>query len=70
MAKEAPASPSGKLILNGIAWDQKNPRAVINNRIVTIGDKVGNSTVVEILRDHVVLNDGTANFEFRLGRRK
>ena len=59
-----------KLVLNGIAWDEKSPRAVINDRIVAIGDQVGGSTVVEILRDHVILNDGLIRFELRLGRRK
>lgn len=70
VAKETQTATSGKLILDGIAWDEKTPRAAINNRIVTIGDQVGGSTVVEILKDRVILNDGAGNFELRLGRRK
>lgn len=59
-----------KLILNGIVWDKVTPRAIISNDIVRIGDKIGNNTVVDIKQDRVILNDGTSNFELRLGQEK
>lgn len=59
-----------KLVLNGIVWDKVTPRAIISNDIVRIGDKIGNNTVVDIKQDRVILNDGTSNFELRLGQEK
>jgi hypothetical protein len=53
------------LTLNGIMWDNINPKAIINNNIVGIGDRIGKGRVVEINRDNVILNDGTRNFELR-----
>ncbi len=70
LPKGVSTSPGGKLILDGIAWDEKSPRAVINDRIVAVGDRVGGSTVVEIRKDRAILNDGSEDFELRLGRRK
>lgn len=55
-----------KLILNGIVWDKKNPKAIINGEIVNVGDKVDESTVVDIRLNRVILNDGTENFELKL----
>lgn len=70
LPKEVQVSVTGRrLVLDGIAWDRKSPRAVVNDRIVAVGDEVGGSTVVEIRKDRVILNNGAANFELRLGRR-
>ena len=70
MPKEVQVSVTGRrLVLDGIAWDRKSPRAVVNDRIVAVGDEVGGSTVVEIRKDRVILNNGAADFELRLGRR-
>ena len=70
LPKGASTSTGGKLILDGIAWDKKSPRAVINDRIVEVGDEIGGMSVVEIKKDRVILNDGKTNIELRLGRRK
>lgn len=56
------------LELNGIMWDVKKPQAIINNRIVEIGDSVAGNTVVDIGEDKVILNNGLDDFELRLGR--
>ncbi|OGX08684.1 MAG: hypothetical protein A2Z88_11505 [Omnitrophica WOR_2 bacterium GWA2_47_8] len=54
------------LYLKGIMQDGPNYIAIINDDIVSIGAKVGGNTVVEILKDRVILNDGTNNFELRI----
>ena len=56
------------LSLEGILWDENNSRAVINGRIVGVGDKVGGSIVVDIKQDKVVVNNGFQNFELRVGK--
>ncbi len=55
-----------ELILSGIAWDQDNPSAIINNKIVAIGQEVDGNTVVDIKENRVILNDGDHNFELRI----
>ena len=61
---------SDALFLSGIAWDNVRPQAVINGRIVGVGDTVEGSRVVEIKRDLVILDDGTSRSELPLWRKK
>lgn len=63
-------SLSLQLVLTGIAWDPKKPRAVINDRIVGIGSVVEGNKVVVIEKNRVVLNDGVSDFELRIGRKR
>jgi len=56
--------------LTGILWDDKIPKAIINDNVMGIGDKVDGKTVIDIQRDKVILNDGSKNFELRLGERQ
>lgn len=56
------------LKLTGILWDEKNPKAVINGRIVGIGKRIGGNIVVDIKQDKVVVNNGIQNFELRVGQ--
>lgn len=67
-----PFSPRGSFLaasgLSGILWDKESPKAIINNNIVGIGDKVDGNTLVDIRQDRVILNDGTKNFELLLER--
>ena len=65
--KKAPA-PAPVITLTGILWDKDKPLAIINNRVVKIGDTAGGSRVVEIKENSVILNDGTKDFELKLGR--
>jgi hypothetical protein len=64
--KEVVIKKIPKFILNGIVFDEKGPRAVINDEIVGIGDKIGKNTIVDIRRDSVILNDGISDIELRL----
>lgn len=54
------------LVLNGIAWDKENPKAIVNDNIVGVGDKVAGNTVVAIKRAAVILSDGSREFELKL----
>ncbi|MCF7908233.1 MAG: hypothetical protein K9L86_05140 [Candidatus Omnitrophica bacterium] len=56
------------LSLGGIIWNEKDPKAVIDDRIVGLGDQVGKKTIIEITPSTVLLSDGTSQFELRLGR--
>jgi len=55
------------LSLQGIIWDEKNPKAMINGVIVKKGDTIQGNTVVEIRKQSVVLNDGERDFLIKLG---
>jgi len=61
---EKPASAT--LVLSGIIWTNENPKAMIGDMIVRKGDRVNNSTVIDIRPDKVIMNDGTKNFELKL----
>jgi len=56
------------LSLAGIIWDKNKPAALINDKVVGVGDRVGGSTVVSIKNDRVLLNDGTNDFEIKIGQ--
>ncbi len=45
-------------LLTGILWDSNTPSAIVNNRLVGVGDRVGRWEVKEITRDSVLLSDG------------
>jgi len=42
-------------ILSGILYDQKTPTAIINRKIVGIGDKIDGARIVSITRSEVVI---------------
>jgi hypothetical protein len=54
--------------LNGVLWDTENPKAIINGRIVGVGDNVREYTVIEIMQNKVILSDGARDFELRVGQ--
>jgi hypothetical protein len=56
------------LNLSGIMWSPKKPLAVINERVVKAGDKIFGSVVIEIRKDKVILNNGSADFELKLSK--
>jgi len=69
LSRETPAHAGTRLVLNGIAWDEKNPRAVINDRILSIGGEVAGNRVVKIEPHRVLLSDGVNDMELRLGKK-
>lgn len=56
------------LKLSGILWDEKNPSAIISDKVVTEGDTVGKYTVLKIKEERVILNDGIKNVELIIGK--
>jgi hypothetical protein len=54
------------LKLVGITWDKVSPMAIINNKVVGVGDSVAGNLVIQINEGSVVLNDGTRDFELKL----
>lgn len=50
---KAPESP--KLVLNGIMYLEEDPRAIINNFIVGLGDSVSGAKITRINRQSVIL---------------
>ena len=64
--EKPPVPESLKLTLNGIIWNPQNPKALINNAVLSKGDKIGINTIVNIKQKSVILNDGTKDFEIRL----
>lgn len=65
-----PTAVKGKvssLQLNGIAWDEERPTAIINNEIAEVGSQIDEYTVVEIRKDRVILSDGEQNLVLTIG---
>lgn len=67
---ESSGAPASSWVLNGIVWEEKMPRAVINGRIVGVGSKIGNAAVVKIEPTRVLLKDGEKDIELKVGRAK
>jgi len=52
----------GGLTLSGIIWDKSKPQAIINDRLVTKGETIGDSVIQQILKDLVIFEqNGIAN---------
>ena len=56
----------GGLTLSGIIWDKNNPQAVVNDRLVTKGETVGDSVIKQILKDLVVFEQNGISHELWL----
>ena len=48
-------------ILNGILYDKKTSTAVINKKIVRVGDKINGAKVINITKTKVVLKKGNSD---------
>lgn len=62
----ASGASSSNLILGGIMWDKKMPKAMISNTVVKKGDRIGGYTVTEINEAAVILSDGIKYLELKL----
>ncbi len=56
------------LELNGLLWDEQDPKAVINSKVFSRQEQVGQYTIIEIEKDRVVLSDGFKEFELKMSR--
>jgi hypothetical protein len=55
-----------ELHLLGILYREVNAQALINNRVVSIGDNIGQYRITAISRDHVTLEDGRQTIVLRV----
>lgn len=55
-----------KYILEGIIYEQKNPLAVINGKLLAPGDRIGSAKVVSITEKIVELIDSEENKGYKL----
>ncbi len=58
---------SKALIVEGIFWDEKNPKAILNGNIMGIGDQVGSSAIVTITQNSVIVKSESGVIELHLG---
>jgi len=63
--KSLPVQPP-KLVLKGIAWDETEPLALINDLLVKEGDAIQGAKIVKIDFDQVVVRYGTKKFVIKL----
>ena len=56
----------GSLVLSGIIWDRKNPRAIVNNEIYKAGDKIGKVEILEIKEDSIIVKENGKVKQLRL----
>ncbi|GEM_PF-4819536 len=54
------------IVLNGIAYDKIKPAAILNDKIVKVGDFVGGYKVIAIYPDKVVVSGDTETVEIEL----
>ncbi len=54
-----------EIFLQGILWDPGAPTAILNNRVMGVGDRIGRWEVKEIQKDQVVVSDGASTRSLR-----
>ena len=54
------------LYLEGIIWDEVKPMAIINDEVVSSGDKIRGVTIEKIEKDKVILNYQDSSFELKM----
>lgn len=54
------------LVLTGIIWTEKTPVAIINDQFVGVGDAIGETKVVDIRNDVVILESEGKRFELKI----
>ena len=57
------------LVLKGVFWDEKDPKAILNEKMVKTGDVISGYQVAEIRRKSVVLLAGDKKTELSLFHR-
>jgi len=64
--KAAAAGGISGLTLSGILWDTVEPIAIINGRMLRVGEELEGYRVVEITPDRVSLSDGDQQFRLAI----
>lgn len=54
--------------LEGIIWDEKKPIAIINDKVVGIGDTISGAKIIEIKKDEVIfdINGQTVSVKIKM----
>ncbi|MBI1884663.1 MAG: hypothetical protein HYS08_10750 [Chlamydiae bacterium] len=55
----------GTLDLTGILWSRENRAAIINDKVVHTGDSMEGFKIVEIFKDHLLIEKDDKTFELR-----
>lgn len=55
-----------RVVLDGIMWNEVNPKVMINNEILGIGSTIAGYKVIDVKKDRVIVNDGTEDIVLRL----
>ncbi|MCK5014324.1 MAG: hypothetical protein KAS66_10935 [Candidatus Omnitrophica bacterium] len=55
-------------VLEGIMWDSRNPKAIINGYILGIGEKVGSGVIINIKQTSVTVTNGNTEKVYHLGQ--
>jgi len=59
-------SAASELFLKGIVWNMDNPSAVINDRILSVGEIISGYRITQILEDSVVLEKENSKLNLKL----
>ncbi|MBI2094574.1 MAG: hypothetical protein HYT89_00190 [Candidatus Omnitrophica bacterium] len=59
--------PVSGLKAQGIVWNTENPRAIVNNKMVKIGSKIGSAVVTGIDKKGVWIREADQEFILRPG---
>ncbi|NQU19210.1 general secretion pathway protein GspB, partial [bacterium] len=54
------------LAVSGIIWDEVNPQAIINSKILAEGDSIGGFSIEKIEKQKVILSDGKKRIELNI----
>ena len=54
-------------MLEGIMWDARNPKAIINGQVLGVGDRVGSGEIVDIQPNSVTIQTGTTKKVYKFG---
>ena len=60
-----PASQDERLSLQGVIWSSGRPQAIVNGKIVKIGDTIQDAEVLDIRKDGVKMRDKDREFSLR-----
>ena len=60
---ETVVTGEGSMTLRGILWDPHAPTAIVNDRVLAVGDRFERWQVMEIRKDKIVLSDGASTRE-------
>ncbi|MDD5005483.1 MAG: hypothetical protein PHS93_03145 [Candidatus Omnitrophica bacterium] len=64
--KQYNQEPIVEFKVSGIMWDEVTPQAIVNGRILSVGDIINGFVVEKIERQKVILSNGQKEIELKL----